>query len=74
MKNTVIVIAVTVEMFFLEERLFEPEVHDAFWFNLISGLKNCNHQPSCLLPDFQICCEKQKAKGKNLKCDFPAVT
>lgn len=39
MKKTIIFTAVTVEMFFLEETLFELEVHEAFWFNLISGLK-----------------------------------
>lgn len=37
MKHTIIVIAVTVEMFLLEETLFELDVYKAFQSNLISG-------------------------------------
>lgn len=45
----------------------------AFRFNLISRFKNCYYKPICLLPYFEICCERQKESGKNLKCDFPAL-
>lgn len=73
MKNTIIAIAVTVQMYFLEETLFELEAHRVFRFNLISRFKNCYYKPICLLPYFEICCERQKESGRNLKCDFPAV-
>lgn len=75
MKNTIIVIAVTVERFFQEEMLFVLEVHRGFlfWFNVISGFKNCHPKPICLLPSFEISCERPKGSGKNLKFDFPPV-
>lgn len=70
MKNTILVIAVAVEMF-SGRKLFE--VHHAFRFNVISGFKNCHYKPICLLLSFEICCERQKRSGKNLKFDFPPV-
>lgn len=70
MKDTILVIAVAVEIF-SGIKLFE--VHCAFRFNVISGFKNCHYKSICLLLSFEICCERQKGSGKNLKFDFPPV-
>lgn len=58
-------------MFFLEETLFELDVHEAFRFHLMSGLKKIamTNQPAYYQTS-EICCQRPKESGKHLKCEF----